>query len=507
MKKQQNTVFLCSLLVVVIMGAWGILNPLSLGDKSATAFNFLVRYFGWLYLGAVSSFLLFCIFILFSRYGKLRLGPDDSTPEYSNLSWFAMLFSAGMAIGLIFWGVAEPLNHFIHPPDNNIISASNGAMGMAFRYSYFHWGLHAWANYTLLALAIAYFQLRKGKPALISSIFIPLIGEERANGTIGHTINILAIFATIAGIATDLGLGVLQMNSGLKYLYNIDESTKTHIIIIVIVTICFMASAIRGLDKGIKKLSNINMVITLVLVVLVIAVGPTTEILKNYLIGFIEYFKYIIHDSLPIKELLNGSQWLGNWTIFYWAWWIAWTPFVSTFIARISKGRTIREFIMGVLIIPSLGSFFWFAIFGTIGMKVGTEIATEAIQTTSTAFFVVIDTYPLGRLLSLIVMVLLATYFVTSADSSTFVLGMLSSNGNPNPSNSKKIIWGLLQSFLAMALLLAGGLEVLQTASIVAAFPFVFIMIFSMFSLGKALKDEKREKDSIILMDQKNTVE
>lgn len=501
MYKKNNKVFYFSLIVVIAMAAWGILNPTSLGSEAGKAFSFLVNRFGWFYLVSVFIFLIFCIYLAFSKYSGIKLGPDDSVPEYSFISWFAMLFSAGMAIGLIFWGVAEPLNHYLYPPHGLAASGSKEAATLAFRYSFFHWGLHAWANYALLAMALAYFQLRKGKPGLISSIFIPLIGEERVRGPIGYSIDILAIFATVAGVATDLGLGTLQINSGLNYLFGIPENRLIQIIIITVVTILFMISAIRGIDRGIKALSDINLLLTIVLMGLVIFIGPTRDIFNNLFKGLGSYAKGFISDSIPINAFKGGNEWLGNWTIFYWAWWIAWTPFVGTFIARISKGRTIREFIIGVLLVPSLGSFLWFSIFGTVGINAGYGIATEAIKSIPTAFFVVIETYPMGFIISIVTIILLCTFFITSADSSTFVLGMMSSNGDLNPTTRRKIVWGIIQSLLALALLLAGGLEVLQTASIVAAFPFAFIMLFTIVSLYKSLREEvtvdKKKKDNL----------
>lgn len=498
MSKRDRDVFYISILVVLIMVLWGVLFPDNLGKSAGIAFSYIVSKFGWVYLFVVSSFLLFCLWIGWSKYGAIVLGNDDDKPEYSYFSWFAMLFSAGMAIGLIFWGVVEPLNHYLFPPMGITEGATAQASKVAFRYSYFHWGLHAWANYALLGLAIAYFQLRKKKSGLISSIFIPLIGEKRANGWIGKSIDILAIFATIAGVATDLGLGTLQINSGLDFLYNIPQTSLVQIVIVISVTILFLISAIRGLDRGIKKLSDLNLALTFILMIAVFVIGPTKDILSNFVFGIVEYGKHIIVDSFPIKGIKNNDPWLGSWTLFYWAWWIAWTPFVATFIARISKGRTIKEFVTGVLLVPSLGSIIWFSIFGTMGINAGAEIGTKAIESIPTAYFVIMNNYPFSWWISMLTMILIGTYFVTSADSSTFVLGMMSSSGNPNPSNKIKIIWGVMQSLIALALLLAGGLEVLQMASIVAAFPFALIMFLAMFSLTKALKNDELFKSNLV---------
>lgn len=494
-KSKVNKVFVISLIVVFAIVLWGLIAADNFAAVANSAFNFLVSKFGWFYLLTMSVFVIFAVWIAFSKFGKIKLGPDDSKPDYSFISWFAMLFSAGMGIGLVFWGVAEPLNHFINPMGMD--GGTEAAAQFAMMKSFMHWGLHPWANYAVLALALAYMQFRKGKPGLISSVFIPLLGEERVKGWIGKTIDILAIFATVAGVATSLGLGTLQINSGLNFLFGVPETSLVQILIVVIVTILFMISAITGLDKGIKFLSNLNVSIAGVLVVLSIIIGPTLLIFTNLGQGILLYAKDLIVDANPFGK----GEWYGWWTIFYWAWWIAWAPFVGTFIARISRGRTIKEFIFGVLAAPTLASFVWFATFGTMGIEAGAEVATEAIAKTETALFVVMQHYPLGNIISLVAVLLLCTFFVTSADSATFVLGMMSSDGDLNPTVNRKVVWGAIQSLLALALMLSGGLKMLQTASIVAAFPFAFVMIFGMVSIIKALKqdpliDVKKERAS-----------
>lgn len=482
--KKSNKVFFISLAFVFLIVAWGIFLPANFEAKATDAFNFLVSNFGWFYLLVMSIFVIFAIWIAFSKYGKIKLGPDDSKPDYSFVSWFAMLFSAGMGIGLVFWGVAEPLNHYINPM--GIEGGTEAAAKFAIMKSFMHWGLHPWANYSVLALALAYMQFRKGKPGLISSVFIPLIGEERAQGWLGKLIDILAIFATVAGVATSLGLGTLQINSGLNYMFGLPINTFVQVMIVVIVTVLFMLSAVTGLDKGIKFLSNLNVGIAGVLLLVSIIIGPTLLIFTNLGQGIAMYAKDLIVDANPFGK----GEWHGWWTIFYWAWWIAWAPFVGTFIARISRGRTIKEFVGGVLLAPTLASFIWFATFGSMGINAGVDVATKAIAKTETALFVVMDQYSLGTVISFVAVLLLCTFFVTSADSATFVLGMMSSNGDLNPDTKRKVIWGIIQSTLALALMIAGGLKMLQTASIVAAFPFAFVMIFAMVSLVKALKSE-----------------
>lgn len=489
MQIKSNQVLYISLAVVAVIVGWGVISPASFEAAANGSFNYLVTEFGWFYLLSMSLFVVFSIWIAASKYGLIRLGPDDSRPDYSFISWFAMLFSAGMGIGLVFWGVAEPLNHFVSPL--GLEGGSAAAADFALRKSYFHWGLHPWANYSVLALALAYFQFRKNMPGLVSSVFVPLLGKKGVEGPIGKLIDILAIFATVAGVATSLGLGAYQINSGLAYLFGVPENNTVIFAIVAVVTVLFMLSAISGLDKGIKFLSNLNVSIAGILLLATMIVGPTLLILNAFTNGLGMYLQEIVRDSFRIDAFSN-NEWYGWWTIFYWAWWIAWAPFVGVFIARISRGRTIREFITGVLLAPTLASFLWFAVFGATGIATGLEVASEAIKSTPTAFFVVMSQYPMGSVISLIAVLLLCTFFVTSADSATFVLGMLSSNGDLNPSTKLKVTWGVIQSGLALVLMFSSsnGLGMLQTASIVAAFPFAFVMLFAMVSLVKALREE-----------------
>lgn len=487
MQKKDNSVFNISLIIVLAISLWGIISPKTFGVLAGNMFSFLTDKFGWFYLIAMFFFVVFMLFIAFSKYGSIRLGDDDSRPEYSYISWFAMLFSAGMGIGLVFWGVAEPLNHYLYPM--GMAGGTVESANFAIFTSFLHWGVHPWANYAVIALPLAYMQFRKGKPGLISSIFIPLLGEEKVAGGIGKFIDILAVFATVAGVATSLGLGVLQINSGLNYLFGIPINNLVHIIIIVVVTILFMASAISGVDKGILFLSNANVAIAFGLMILTLILGPTMKIINSLTNGIGAYLSGFVRESFNISAF-GDNGWIAGWRIFYWAWWIAWAPFVGVFIARISKGRTIKEFILGVSIVPAIGSFIWFAIFGATGISLGPEIAAEAIQVTETAFFVVMKHIPLGSIISFVAIILLCTFFVTSADSATFVLGMMTRNGELNPDTKTKVIWGIVQSLMALALMLSGGLQVLQTGSIVAAFPFAIVMVFACISFVKALKTE-----------------
>lgn len=492
LKQKDNSVFYISLALSIAIVLWGIIGQTSFANAANSLLNFLTNNFGWSYLISMLIFVAFAIILAFSKYGNIRLGPDDSKPEYSNASWFGMLFGAGMGIGLVFWGVAEPISHFVAPMAG-IEPGSAEAADFAMRSSFMHWGIHPWANYAIIGLALAYFQFRKNKPGLISSIFIPLIGEKGANGPIGKLIDILAVFATVAGVATSLGLGTLQINSGLNYLFNIPETSLVQMIIIAVVTFLFIWTAITGIDKGIKALGDINLYLAAGLLVLVIILGPTLPIINNLTNGLGQYINGFISDSLSISAF-GENTWLNDWRIFYWAWWIAWAPFVGSFIARISKGRTVKEFIAGVILAPALASVVWFSAFGSLGLNLADTVGLESLSSLAavpeTALFQVLEYYPLGNILSLVAVALLCTFFITSANSATFVLGMFTSQGDLDPSNRKKVLWGVVQSLFAAALLLAGGLEALQTASVGAAFPFIFVMLFAMISLIKAFREE-----------------
>lgn len=411
------------------------------------------------------------------------------------MTWFAMLFSAGMGIGLVFWGVAEPIDHYVSPP-MGLAPRTPDAAVWAERYSFFHWGLQPWAIYAVIGLALAYFNFRRGAKGLISSTFSPLLGN-RVNGGIGKTIDILAIIATVFGVATSLGLGTLQINGGLNELAGVPSTTTVQIAIIAVVTVLFLISATTGLDKGIKILSNTNLIVAGVLLLSTLMFGPTWFLFDTFTTTLGGYLQNIVQMSLRLTPF-TASKWIANWTLFYWAWWIAWAPFVGMFIARVSRGRTIREFISGVLLVPSIVSFLWFSVFGGTALHLqmfgGVDVAAVVQKDMSRALFVVLRHLPLGWPLAIIATVLIVTFFVTSADSATFVLGMLSSDGNLNPSNRVKVTWGILQSLIAMVLLLSGGLQGLQTASIVAALPFAVIMIFMCFSLMKALQDDVRQQ-------------
>lgn len=494
-KKTYNSVFIISLVISLGLTFFAVCFKQQFSAFSNTLFTSITENFAWLYLIVMLLFVLFVLGIACTKYGNLRLGPDDSKPEYNTFSWFAMLFCAGMGVGLVFWGISEPVSHYINPMAG-IEAGTAEAAEFAVRSSFMHWGIHPWANYAVVGLSLAYFQFRKGRPGLMSSTLEGLIGQKRAKGWIGKTADILASFASVAGIVTSLGLGVLQINSGLNTMFGLPDTLMVQIIIIAIVTAVFMWSAISGIDKGVKRLSDFNILLAIILMAATVIIGPKVEILNNLVNGIGSYIGTFFQESLRVPAYGDAS-WVKAWRVFYWAWWIAWAPFVGIFIARISKGRTIREFVLGVVGAPTLASVVWFAIFGSMGLHLGINgsLSVEELQQVAavpeSGLFTVLGHYPLGTILSLVVIVLLCTFFITSADSGTFVLAMLSSDGEMNPPSVKKVIWGLVQSGLAIGLLIAGGLKPLQTISIAAAFPFMFIMVGACISLARELKHEK----------------
>jgi len=494
-------VFWISLVIAVLFVIWGVipssvLPHANLNNVTSIIQGFFVDKFGWFYLLSATALLVFAIYLIFSKYGKIKLGKPNDKPEFAYITWFAMLFSAGMGIGLVFWGAAEPLSHLGTPPfgEANTPEAAKNAL----QYSFFHWGLHPWAVYATLGLALAYFNFRKQAPGLISVILEPLFGEK-VKGPWGTLIDTVVVFATVFGVATSLGFGAIQISGGLSYVFGIDKTFLLQLIIILIVTVLFMTSAMTGLNKGIKYLSNTNIVLAIALMLALLFLGPTTFIMEIFTSTFGSYVQNLPSMSLrmtPFSE--SGTTWLNDWTIFYWAWWIAWSPFVGTFIARVSRGRTIREFVLGVLLVPTIFGAIWFAVFGgtTINLEMfeGTNLADVAENLgTESVLFAVFEHIPYGTVLSLIGILLISTFFVTSADSATFVLGMQTTGGSLFPPNYVKFAWGIVQSAAAAVLLWQGGLGALQTASIIVALPFTVILILVIISLMKAFKQEAKE--------------
>jgi len=492
---RRNAVFFVAIVIVVAMVALGILAPDGLDRVTGVVHTYIIDHFGWGYLLATFFFLAFSLYVAFSRYGRIKLGADEEKPQYSYFAWFSMLFAAGMGIGLIFWSVAEPMGHYLNPPEH-IASGSGDAAAFAMRYSFFHWGIHPWAIYIVMSLTIAYFSFRRGMPPLISSAFYPLVGD-RIYGVVGKAIDILAVFATVFGVATSLGLGALQITGGVATVVPIPQGTTTTLIVIAAVTVLYMISSATGLDKGVQILSRTNVVVALLLLGFMLVAGPTAYILDIFATTLGDYLSGLVTMSLSTNPF-EGYEWTKSWTLFYWAWWISWSPFVGLFVASISRGRTIREFVLGALIVPALLTFLWFAVFGGAGfaleLRDGIDFAASAAENVSGALFELLGYYPLSGVLTVIAVLLLTVFFVTSADSATFVLAMMSSDGNLNPPLAKKIAWGVIQSTAAAVLLLSGGLEALQRMAIVAALPFTLVMVLMVRGLLKAMRYEVRHE-------------
>ncbi len=476
--------------VILVIVVWGLLAPGQLGAVFEQVLTLITRNFGWLYLWVVLGLVLLAGLLAFSRYGGLKLGAEDDEPEFSLGAWFAMLFAAGMGIGLVFWGVAEPISHFGAPPPG-ITAGTPEAANAAMRYSFFHWGLHPWAVYSIVALAIAFFQFRRGGAALISTSLQAL--PWRPVRRLAGVFNVLAVIATAFGVAASLGIGALQINSGLHAVFGLPIGQASQLGIIVVTTALFIGSAVTGVARGIKWLSSLNLIVAALLALAIFVLGPTITIIDTFTNTLGSYLSEFVRMSLRMTPF-RASEWVGGWTIFYWAWWISWSPFVGLFIARVSKGRTVREFIVGTVLAPSLAAFIWFSVFGGTALHLevwqGVPLSEAVKADVSTALFAMFDALPLGGLMSGVATLLVLVFFVTSGDSAVLVLGIMSSGGDANPSRRVKVIWGLLVSGIAISLLLAGGVKAVQTATIVFALPFTVVIMLMAASLWRGLRED-----------------
>ena len=485
-------VFFISAALILAFVLFGAVFPQQAGSVFDALQARIVHDFGWFYILAVALFLIFVLFLMFSRYGDVRLGPDDSEPEYSYLSWFAMLFSAGMGIGLLFFGVAEPIQHYAKPPvgEGGTIEAARQAMILTF----FHWGVHAWAIYIVVGLALAYFAFRRGLPLTLRSGLFPLIGK-RIHGPIGHAIDIFAVLGTMFGVATSLGFGVLQVNAGFSHLFGLPVNTTVQVILIAVITGMATLSAGTGLDKGVKRLSELNIILAIALLIFVLCAGSTVFLLQAYVQNIGAYLGAVVQRTFRMYAY-EPNAWLGEWTLFYWGWWISWSPFVGMFIARISRGRTIREFITGVLLVPVLFTFLWMTVFGNTAISLDLSGAAPIVQSVANnmpvALFEVLEQLPLSVIASGIATLLVITFFVTSADSGALVIDMITSGAVPNPPVWQRIFWAICAGVVAAVLLLAGGLKALQTAALASALPFAVVMLFICYGLLRALQTENK---------------
>ena len=446
---------------------------------------------------AVFFFVLFLVFLAFSKYGKIRLGADSDRPQYPFFTWIGMLFSAGFGVGLVFWGVAEPMSHFFTPPyaDTQALTVESARLAMA--YSFFHWGVSQWSVFAIVGLIIAYFQFRRNADGLISTSLSPLLKDRSYTRPLNQTIDIFAVIATVMGVATSLGLGVLQINGGLNSVFGLPNTALVQVLIIIVLTALFLTSTTTGLDRGIKWLSNVNLATALVLMMFVFFAGPTVFILETFTLGFGDYLQNFIRYSLRLQPYQQGT-WVRDWTIFYWAWAIAWSPFVGAFVARVSRGRTIREFIVGVLVVPPAIALLWIAVFGGTALHLdlfeGTSIAQAVDADVTSALFVTFAELPLSFFLSVLSILLILTFLITSADSATYIISSMTTNGSLNPPLAVRIVWGVLLGGIAAVLLIASGLEGLQTASLISALPFTIILILMVYTLFSQLRKENMKK-------------
>ena len=497
--RTDKIVFGVSAGLTVAFVLWGATSTDTLADISSSLLEVVIHNGGWAFVLAASGFVIFSLWLAFSRYGRITLGKEGEEPEFRTVSWIAMMFSAGMGIGLMFYGVYEPLSHFTTQPPGTDPADAGAAMANAMATTLFHWTLHPWAIYAVVGLAIAYSAFRRNRRQTISATFTPLIGEKAANGAPGRVIDILAIIATLFGSAASLGLGALQIGSGVEEVnWMTDVGTGVLVAIIAFLTLCFVLSAVSGVEKGIQWLSNINMVLAALLVVFVFAVGPTVLQLDLIPTSVGSYF-----GDLPMMaartEASSGddiASWLSGWTVFYWAWWISWTPFVGMFIARISRGRTIRQFIGGVILVPSVVSLIWFAVLGGTAMQLqenGAGIAEESTQ--EGQLFAVLNQYPIAGVTSLVVMILVGIFFVSGADAASIVMGTLSQRGTLEPHTYVVVFWGAVTGAVAAVMLLIGeggttALDGLQNLTILAVVPFTLVMIGLCFALMKDLRQD-----------------
>ncbi|GAA3725202.1 choline/carnitine/betaine transport [Spinactinospora alkalitolerans] len=470
---------------------WGVVDADSLSRAAQAALDRTLSSTGWLYVAVTTGLVVFALFLAFSRYGRIRLGRDDERPEFSTKAWTAMLFAAGMGIGLVFWGIAEPLSHLATPPLGAAEPRSAEASRLAMEYTIFHWGLHPWALYALVGLALAFGIFRRGRPSLLSSAVFP--GKSPSSWP-SRAVDVFAVFLTTFGAATSLGLGALQINSGLASNFGIPANQGVGVAIVAGLMLLFVLSAVTGVHRGIKHISTINAVLAGLLLAFVFIAGPSTHLLQTFIEALGGYTARIVPMATQTGAY-GGEEWVAGWTVFYWAWWMAYCPFVGTFIARISRGRTVREFIVGVLVVPTVVSLAWFAVMGGTAMRL--ELSGQAPLSQALAdsgeegvLFAMFDHLPLPMVTSVIVMALIALFFVSSADSASVVLGMFCQRGALAPHRSLIVVWGIAIALTAAVLLLTGGLSAIQTASIVLALPFLLLIVVICIAFFRELRKE-----------------
>ena len=486
----QPSVFIPSAAIIVVFIAITLVVGEPMEEIFLTVQHTISENMGWLFILVVNFFLFFMIYLAFSKYGAIRLGGQEAVPEFKRSAWFAMLFSAGMGIGILFWSVAEPVFHFLEPPISE--SKSVPAAEESMNFSFLHWGLHAWGIYALVGMALAFFSFNRKMPLAIRSVFYPIFGN-RIHGLLGHVIDVLATIATVFGLATSLGFGVRQINSGLNYLFNVAISPDIQVILIIVITLIATGSVVSGLDSGVKRLSELNINLGAILLIFVIIFGPTVFILDSFGQNLGTYVESFFYHSFW-AESYQRTSWQNDWTIFYWAWWISWSPFVGMFIARISLGRTIQEFVLGVLIVPTLLTFLWLTAFGGSAVFLeleGVGTVSEIInKDVALSLFSLLENFPFAYVTNMLAILLVLSFFVTSSDSGSLVVDMFTSGGKLLTPVYQRVFWAFSVGGVAAVLLLGGGLKALQTASIATGLPFALILVLMSRSLFKGLRME-----------------
>ncbi|WP_340114629.1 BCCT family transporter [Maribellus mangrovi] len=483
-------VFWPAAIVIVLFIAITLIVGEPMNKVFSTIQTSISDYGGWFFVITVNVFLFFVLYVAFSKFGKIRLGGSKAKPEFSKGAWFAMLFSAGMGIGILFWSVGEPINHFIHPPggEERTVEAARLSMEITF----LHWGLHAWGIYALVGMALAFFTFNKKLPLTISSIFYPLLGKK-IYGPWGKAINVLAVVATLFGLATSLGMGVQQVSAGLAHLFNMPDTITSQVILITVITLAATGSVIAGLSGGVKRLSELNMLIGAVFLLFMIIVGPTLFIFDSFIQNLGGYIQNFFELS-TWTETYQQSDWQRDWTVFYWAWWVSWSPFVGMFIARISRGRTLKEFVLGVLIVPTLLTFLWLSTFGGSAMFLElnsmADIAGAVTDNIATSLYVLLEQFPISAVTSTVGVILVTSFFITSSDSGSLVVDSLTAGGKLDAPVPQRIFWALTEGAVAAVLLIGGGLGALQTAAISTGLPFAIILLIVVWSLLKGLREE-----------------